>query len=185
MIWAAGNIIARRAKASSGLGLVVWSGAVAPLPLIGLSLWIDGPAASGGTLADMQLVTILSAVYTAVFGSLGIDGSGPLSVVSGRPLYAARPGGRNDDGVAGPGRGSLTGRRLCGGRLRPGGVAIAVLRPPRPGATPGQRRWHAQRRDVAFAGDLGDGLGAGLTMDPRTADSLGRAGHARPRSLGG
>jgi len=40
--WAAGNVIVRRAKAASGLGLVVWSGAVVPLPLGGLSLLLDG-----------------------------------------------------------------------------------------------------------------------------------------------
>ncbi|GAB3564928.1 O-acetylserine/cysteine exporter [Arthrobacter alkaliphilus] len=68
--WAAGNIIARKAKATSGLGLVVWSGAVVPLPLAGLSLIVDGPAAVGGTLANLQPATILSALYTAVFASL-------------------------------------------------------------------------------------------------------------------
>ena len=40
-------MIARRARAASGLGLVVWSGAVVPLPLLGLSLVVDGPAAVG------------------------------------------------------------------------------------------------------------------------------------------
>lgn len=68
--WAAGNIIARKAKAASGLGLVVWSGAVVPLPLAGLSLIVDGPAAVVGTLADLQPATILSALYTALFASL-------------------------------------------------------------------------------------------------------------------
>jgi O-acetylserine/cysteine efflux transporter len=68
--WAAGNIIARKAKAASGLGLVVWSGAVVPLPLAALSLIVDGPAAVVGTLANLQPATILSALYTAVFASL-------------------------------------------------------------------------------------------------------------------
>jgi O-acetylserine/cysteine efflux transporter len=68
--WAAGNIIARRARAASGLGLVVWSGAVVPLPLAALSLIVDGPAAVVGTLGNLQPATILSALYTAVFASL-------------------------------------------------------------------------------------------------------------------
>ncbi|GAA4047427.1 EamA family transporter [Arthrobacter methylotrophus] len=68
--WAAGNIIARKAKAASGLGLVVWSGAVVPLPLAALSLMVDGPAAVVGTLTNLQPATILSALYTAVFASL-------------------------------------------------------------------------------------------------------------------
>lgn len=68
--WAAGNVIARKAKAASGLGLVVWSGAVVPLPLIALSLVIDGPDAVATTMLDLQAGTVLSAIYTAVFASL-------------------------------------------------------------------------------------------------------------------
>ncbi|MBG6217777.1 O-acetylserine/cysteine efflux transporter [Arthrobacter sp. CAN_A6] len=68
--WAAGNVIARKAKAASGLGLVVWSGAVVPLPLAGLSLVIDGPEAVAATLTDLQPATIVSALYTAIFASL-------------------------------------------------------------------------------------------------------------------
>lgn len=68
--WAAGNVIARQAKAASGLGLVVWSGAVVPLPLIALSLVIDGPDAIAATMLDLQAGTVLSAIYTAVFASL-------------------------------------------------------------------------------------------------------------------
>ncbi|RJT80046.1 EamA family transporter [Arthrobacter cheniae] len=68
--WAAGNVIARKAKAASGLGLVVWSGAVVPLPLAGLSLVIDGPEAVAATITDLQTATVLSALYTAIFASL-------------------------------------------------------------------------------------------------------------------
>lgn len=68
--WAAGNVIACKAKAASGLGLVVWSGAVVPLPLIALSLVIDGPDAIAATVLDLQAGTVLSAIYTAVFASL-------------------------------------------------------------------------------------------------------------------
>ncbi|WP_410550272.1 EamA family transporter [Arthrobacter sp. SIMBA_036] len=68
--WAVGNVIARRTKAASGLGLVVWSGAVVPLPLAGLSLMVDGPDTVWATVSDLQPATILSAVYTAVFASL-------------------------------------------------------------------------------------------------------------------
>ncbi len=68
--WAIGNVIVRKAKAASGLGLVVWSGAVVPLPLAALSLLVDGPDAVVGTLTQLQPATILSALYTAVFASL-------------------------------------------------------------------------------------------------------------------
>ncbi|UKA50687.1 EamA family transporter [Arthrobacter sp. FW305-123] len=68
--WAVGNVVARHSKAASGLGLVVWSGAVVPVPLAGLSLIVDGPDTVWATLIDLQPATILSAVYTAVFASL-------------------------------------------------------------------------------------------------------------------
>ncbi|GAA3274267.1 EamA family transporter [Paenarthrobacter aurescens] len=68
--WAVGNVVARHSKAASGLGLVVWSGAVVPVPLAGLSLVVDGPGAVWATLTDLQPATILSAIYTAVFASL-------------------------------------------------------------------------------------------------------------------
>ncbi len=68
--WAIGNVVARHSKAASGLGLVVWSGAVVPLPLAGLSLVVDGPDTVWVTITDLQMPTILSAIYTAVFASL-------------------------------------------------------------------------------------------------------------------
>lgn len=68
--WAIGNVVARHSKAASGLGLVVWSGAIVPLPLAGLSLVVDGPDAVWATITDLQMPTILSAIYTAVFASL-------------------------------------------------------------------------------------------------------------------
>ncbi|MFC3300789.1 EamA family transporter [Arthrobacter agilis] len=68
--WAAGNVIARKARAASGLGLVVWSGAVVPLPLLALSLAIDGPSAVGDALLHLEPVTIASALYTAILASL-------------------------------------------------------------------------------------------------------------------
>ncbi len=68
--WAAGNVIARKARAASGLGLVVWSGMVVPLPLLGLSLVVDGPAAVGDALLHLGTVTIASAFYTALLASL-------------------------------------------------------------------------------------------------------------------
>ena len=68
--WAAGNVIARKAKAASGLGLVVWSGAVVPLPLAALSVLVDGPGTVWQSLANLQAPTMVSALYTAVFASL-------------------------------------------------------------------------------------------------------------------
>jgi O-acetylserine/cysteine efflux transporter len=57
--WAVGNVVARKAKAASGLGLVVvWLGAVVPLLLAGLSLIIDGPDAITLPIGDLQPATV-------------------------------------------------------------------------------------------------------------------------------
>jgi O-acetylserine/cysteine efflux transporter len=68
--WAIGNVLARRAQASSGLSLVVWSGLVVPIPAFGLALLVNGAPVVFGALAHLSLAGILSTVYTAVFASL-------------------------------------------------------------------------------------------------------------------
>jgi O-acetylserine/cysteine efflux transporter len=151
--WAAGNIIARKAKAASGLGLVVWSGAVVPLPLAGLSLIVDGPAAVVGTLTNLQPATILSALYTAIFASL--VGYGIWNrLLSLYPSSAVVPFTLLVPVVGMTAAWLLisevpTTAELAGGLLLLGGVAIAVL----------QRR--AKPRDVA-APEVRQRLGAAL-----------------------
>lgn len=68
--WAIGNVLARRARASSGLSLVVWSGLVVPIPALGLALLVNGPAVVIHSLAHLSLVAILSTIYTAGAASL-------------------------------------------------------------------------------------------------------------------
>lgn len=156
--WAAGNVIARKAKAASGLGLVVWSGAVVPLPLAGLSLIIDGPAAVAGTLADLQPATIMSALYTAVFASLVGYGiwnrllaTYPSSAVVPFTLLVPVVG----MSAAWLALGEVpTPAELTGGLLLLGGVATAVLTGP--GARP-------QRREAVLV--------PGLDADLRTGDA--------------
>jgi len=151
--WAAGNIIARKAKAASGLGLVVWSGAVVPLPLAALSLLVDGPAAVVGTLSNLQPATILSALYTAIFASL--VGYGIWNrLLSLYPSSAVVPFTLLVPVVGMTAAWLLisevpTTAELAGGLLLLGGVATAVL----------QRR--AKPGDVA-APEMSQRLGAGL-----------------------
>ncbi|UYY82019.1 EamA family transporter [Arthrobacter sp. YA7-1] len=151
--WAAGNIIARKAKAASGLGLVVWSGAVVPLPLAALSLLVDGPAAVVGTLSNLQPATILSALYTAIFASL--VGYGIWNrLLSLYPSSAVVPFTLLVPVVGMTAAWLLisevpTTAELAGGLLLLGGVATAVL----------QRR--AKPGDVAAPG-MSQRLGAGL-----------------------
>lgn len=70
LAWAVGNVLARRAQASSGLSLVVWSGLVVPFPALALSLVVDSPPVVWQALTSLSWVAIGSTVYTAVFASL-------------------------------------------------------------------------------------------------------------------
>jgi O-acetylserine/cysteine efflux transporter len=167
--WAAGNIVARKAKAASGLGLVVWSGAVVPLPLLGLSLLLDGPAALSGALAELQPVTVVSALYTAVFGSLVGYGIWnrllalyPSSAVVPFTLLVPVVGMTAAWLVLGEVPSTA---EVLGGVLLLGGVATAVLRPRR-------LTWRTQRRvDVLAGGRTGEGAG-GFAGDGLTAGTL-------------
>ncbi|MGV8970114.1 MAG: EamA family transporter [Microbacteriaceae bacterium] len=68
--WAIGNVLTRRAKAASGLSLVVWSGLVVPLPSLALAMVVDSPAVVVNSITHLSLVAILSTFYTAVAASL-------------------------------------------------------------------------------------------------------------------
>ncbi|WZH38731.1 MAG: EamA family transporter [Microbacterium enclense] len=69
--WAVGNVISRRAGVVTGRGplgalsLTVWSALVVPVPALGLSLVIEGPAAIGAGLGSFGVAAVLSTVYTA------------------------------------------------------------------------------------------------------------------------
>ena len=68
--WAAGNIAARRIKGASGLGVTVWGSLFVPLPLLALSLLLEGPAAIGAALTHFPLSAALSTLYTAALSTL-------------------------------------------------------------------------------------------------------------------
>lgn len=178
--WAAGNIVARKAKAASGLGLVVWSGAVVPLPLLGLSLLLDGPPAVALALADVHPVTLLSALYTAVFGSLvgygiwnRLLGLYPSSAVVPFTLLVPVVGMTTAWLVLGE---VPTAADVAGGLLLLAGVATAVLRPwnyRRGGRDRGSQR-RAGGRAAARDGDL-----AAAAPAPPDAGRLGAGEDAR------
>ncbi|MCX6502513.1 MAG: EamA family transporter [Microbacterium sp.] len=78
--WATGNVIARRAGGGgggrsasgpgSGLSMTVWSALVVPIPMLGLSLLVDGPDAVGFALTHLTAAQLLSTAYTAWLASL-------------------------------------------------------------------------------------------------------------------
>ncbi|MDQ2782928.1 EamA family transporter [Lapillicoccus sp.] len=68
--WATGNVVIRRVGTASGLGMTVWSGLFVPIPMLTLSLLVDGPQAVATGLRHIDLVTIGSTLYTACLCSL-------------------------------------------------------------------------------------------------------------------
>jgi O-acetylserine/cysteine efflux transporter len=68
--WATGNVLARRARISSGLSLVVWSALVVPLPALALSLVFEGPAAIAAGIGSFGWEALASTLYTVIAASL-------------------------------------------------------------------------------------------------------------------
>jgi len=68
--WAVGNVISRSAAGADGFGIVVWSALVVPVPVLALSLFVDGPAAVGDAFATIGWQTIVSVGFTACLASL-------------------------------------------------------------------------------------------------------------------
>jgi O-acetylserine/cysteine efflux transporter len=68
--WASGNVLARRIGSASGLSLTVWSATVVPLPLLAVSLLLDGPHQVVHSVAHLPASALLSTAYTAYLASL-------------------------------------------------------------------------------------------------------------------
>ena len=68
--WAVGNVVARAARVPGGLSLTVWSALVVPVPLLVLSLVVDGPSAVVSALAGLSWEAVVSTLYTAGLASL-------------------------------------------------------------------------------------------------------------------
>jgi O-acetylserine/cysteine efflux transporter len=68
--WAIGNVISRSAAGADGFGIVVWSALVVPVPVLALSLFVDGPAAVGDAFTTIGWQTIVSVGFTACLASL-------------------------------------------------------------------------------------------------------------------
>lgn len=68
--WGIGNVVSRAARVPGGLSLTVWSALVVPVPLLGLSLVVDGPATVANALSGFSWPAALSTLYTAGLASL-------------------------------------------------------------------------------------------------------------------
>ncbi|WP_201829172.1 EamA family transporter [Microvirga zambiensis] len=63
--WGVANIVSKKAGRVDMLGFIVWSSLVAPLPLLGLSLWLDGPGTVWTALTQIDRNTLLAVAYLA------------------------------------------------------------------------------------------------------------------------
>ncbi len=67
--WGVGNICNRRAAAPDPLALLAWSSLVPPLPLLGLSLLLEGPHRIGDALGAMGAGGLLALGYVVVIST--------------------------------------------------------------------------------------------------------------------
>ena len=68
--WGIGNVVSRASGVRGGLSLTVWSALVVPVPLVALSLVLDGPTVVGEALASFSWQAVVSTLYTAGLASL-------------------------------------------------------------------------------------------------------------------
>ncbi|WP_083865438.1 EamA family transporter [Nocardia brevicatena] len=84
--WAVGNLCNARAKAPNPLHFTLWMSVVPPVPMLALSLVIEGPERIGASLTDWDRPTmgpaLLGLAYTALIGT--IAGSGAWSWLMAR-----------------------------------------------------------------------------------------------------
>jgi O-acetylserine/cysteine efflux transporter len=130
--WGIGNVVARAAGPANGFGMVVWSAAVVPVPILALSLLLDGPAVVGEALASIGWPTVLSLAYTVVLASLfgytvwySLLGRYPAALVAPFALLAPPVGLASAALVLGEVPNPL---ELAGSVLLVGGVAVGQLR---------------------------------------------------------
>ncbi len=137
--WGIGNVVSRASGVAGGLSLTVWSALVVPVPLLGLSLALDGPHAVSSALGSFSWQAAVSTLYTAGLASL--VGYGIFnSLLSRHPSSAVVPWVLLAPVVAMASAWLLLGQRpnaaeTLGGLVLVAGVLVA-LRPPRQARRP-------------------------------------------------
>lgn len=130
--WGIGNVITRTAGRANGFGMVVWSAVVVPVPVLALSLLLDGPLVVAEAFASIGWPTVLSLAYTVVLASLlgytvwySLLGRYPAGLVAPFALLAPPVGLASAALVLGELPNAL---ELAGSVLLVGGVAVGQLR---------------------------------------------------------
>ena len=70
LAWAVSNILLRYAGSVRMLNLIVWASLVPPLPVLGLSLWLEGGAAGWQAVTTMTWQGGLALLYVSFIGTL-------------------------------------------------------------------------------------------------------------------
>jgi O-acetylserine/cysteine efflux transporter len=72
--WAIGNVSTRKAQAPNALHLTLWMSVIPPLPMLALSLWLEGPERIGASLATAltleALPSVLGLLYIVVIATI-------------------------------------------------------------------------------------------------------------------
>lgn len=141
--WAFGNVSSRQAHPDSPLRFLLWMSVVPPLPMLALSLVVDGPAAIGRSLTTLGTPTAAWALAGLTFTVL-------VATVVGSGIWTALLA-RHPSGVVAPfsmlvpvvGIGAswaLLGERPAPAELALGALVVAgvlvATRPPRPALAP-------------------------------------------------
>ena len=69
--WAVGNVLLRAVGRTDVLSLIVWLSVIPPLPMLLISLAIDGPPAIGPVISGSMWVSLLAVLYISVAATLG------------------------------------------------------------------------------------------------------------------
>ncbi|WP_230082626.1 EamA family transporter [Arsenicicoccus cauae] len=68
--WGMGNVLTRRRPPRDGFSLVVWSALVAPVPLLGLSLWLEGWERDLHALTHLTTTSVLGLAFVTYGASM-------------------------------------------------------------------------------------------------------------------
>jgi len=70
LFWASANVAAKIMPKTDGLSLVVWSSVFSPLPLLGLSLALEGPAAIAAAVSGISALSLAALAYLVLASTL-------------------------------------------------------------------------------------------------------------------
>lgn len=124
--WGVGNVITRASGIRAGLSLVVWGSLAVPVPMLALSLLVDGPDAVVDALAAFDAASVLSTLYTVVLATL-VGYAIFNSLLARHPAAQVVPFVLLAPIVAAVSGWALLDQRLSAGELGGGAIALVGL----------------------------------------------------------